>query len=188
MTRIVLLNAPPRAGKNTAAAGASAVLQGVAVIGFSHHLKRSVHAAFGLGWDLDPDHFDAVKSHPSEQFFGMTPRQAYIWWSEEVIKPKFGKEWFGEMFMRAARSACADTIIAPDSGFTEEAERVAKEVGPHNVMLIRLHKTGCTFDGDSRSYIDLDHLRVPTLDLKNIEGKPQLLVAHVVQAIRDWSA
>lgn len=187
--RIVLLNGPPRVGKNTAAnLVRDTIPGGVAVIGFSHHLKRMVHGIYlgREGWDLDPDYFDAVKGQPQEILGGMSWRQAYIHYSENVIKPLHGKEWFGEMFVRAARAAGCDTILVPDSGFVEEAERCVREVDPANILLVRLHRTGCTYAGDSRSYIDLsDHL-VRAIDVHNIADKPERMGASVTSAIKAW--
>ena len=175
--KIILLNGPPRVGKNTAANMLAKQFHGCAVIGFSHHLKRMVHGIYygNKGWYMDPDEFDGCKSEPQAILDGMSWRQAYIHYSENVIKPLHGKEWFGEQFMRAARAADADLVVVPDSGFPQEAERVVREVGAHNVRLVRLYKDGCTFAGDSRAYISLKHLGVTESEVQNVHGQPEVM-------------
>lgn len=68
--------------------------------------------------------------------------------------------------MRASRAInpTPSLIAVPDSGFVEEAEEVIKAYGPDSVLLIRLHRVGRDFAGDSRSYISLP---VKTVEIHN---------------------
>lgn len=174
--KIILLNGPPRVGKNTAANMLAWELDCV-VIGFSHHLKRMVHGIyFGrAGWDMDPDGFDGCKSEKQQVLDGRTWRQAYIHYSENVIKPMHGKEWFGEQFVKAAHASGSDIVVVPDSGFVQEAERTVREFGAANVRLVRLYKDGCTFAGDSRNYISLRHIGVVENEITNVHGQRQIM-------------
>ena len=124
---IILLNGPPSSGKSTAARHLQQVLGPVDVIGFSWHLKRMVHGVYlgRAGWDLDPDHFNAVKELPQDILDGRSWRQMYIHYSEKVIKPMHGDRWFGDMFVKSARASAHPVIAVPDSGFVSEAEAVA---------------------------------------------------------------
>lgn len=175
--KIILLNGPPRVGKNTAAQMLEREILDSAIIGFSHHLKRMTHGVYlgRVGWDMDPDAFDGCKSEPQAMLGGRSWRQIYIHYSEQVIKPLHGKEWFGEQFLSAARVSGATTIIVPDSGFVQEAERVVREVGAPNVRLVRLYKDGCSFAGDSRDYISLKHLGVVENEVTNVHGQQQVM-------------
>ena len=138
--RVILLNGPARSGKSTAASILHRIIPDSAVIGFSFHLKRMVHGIYlgRPGWDMEPDAFDAVKGEPQPLLDGMSWRQAYIHYSEKVIKPLHGEHWFGCQFLRAAKASGAEKVIVPDSGFVEEADVVAEAVGPANVRLIRM--------------------------------------------------
>jgi hypothetical protein len=187
--RIVLINGAPRAGKNTLAAMIHAMRPSDSnVIGFSHHLKRCVHAIhFGLGtFDMDPDYFDRVKNEPQAMLNGLSWRQEYIRFSEEYIKPQFGKEWFGQKFVEAAQRNPAKLIIVPDSGFRQEAEVVIRAFGFDNVYLVRLHREGCKFTGDSRSHISLEDLGVPDHDLINETGNLGRLEQHAKLIAQGW--
>ena len=187
---IVLLNGPPSAGKSTTAAYLQHVLGVADVIGFSYHLKRMVHGVYlgRRGWDLDPDHFNSVKELPQDILDGKSWRQMYIHYSENVIKPLHGKRWFGDMFVKAARASALPAVAVPDSGFVSEAEPVVEAFGAPNVLLVRLHRTGYDYSKDSRTYINLDHMNVRTLDIKNVEKQPDDMlatVAHHVAQLRN---
>jgi hypothetical protein len=190
VTKIILLNGPPRVGKDTAASilRKAAAPGTLAVIGFAHHLKRMVHGIYlgHAGWALDPNYFDAVKSEPQEFLAGMSWRQAYIHYSEQVTKPLHGKEWFGEMFVRAARESGCGTVVVPDSGFREEAERVVREFGPDNVLLVKIHREGITFDGDSRSYIDLVDLGVDCWNIINVTDDMKVVTSALLNVCAPW--
>ena len=176
--KVLLLNGPPRSGKTTAAAALAEAFPGrCAVIGFSYHLKQFTHGIYlgRSGWDAPPDCFDAIKSEPQSLLGGLSWREMYIHYSERVIKPLHGDEWFGEQFVRAARQTGKDLILVPDSGFREEGARVIREVGAENVRLVRIRREGCGYAGDSRGYIDLSDLGVPPLDATHVTGQPHLL-------------
>lgn len=157
---------------------------------FAHALKVSTHALFaGLqGRQVDTDacgywtcpygdgdamaklrmdsYYEAVKDEPVADFFGKTPREAYIAVSELLCKPIFGQDFWGHVLVRAMKaSKYADYFAITDSGFAQEAAPIIEYAGRANCMLIRMHRKGCTFANDSRAYINLD---VPSVfDLNN---------------------
>ena len=57
-----------------------------------------------------------------------------------------------------------DAFTLTDSGFVPEAVPIVKMFDAENCTLIRVHRKGCDFSGDSRSYIDLG---VKTIDVEN---------------------
>jgi hypothetical protein len=183
--KFVLLNGPPRSGKSTLAHMLKDHIgpDRCAVIGFSTHLKRMVHGIYGLAHDLDPEFFDAVKGEPQEAFLGLTPRQAYIWWSENGAKKCHDKRFFGQMFLRAAEASGKEFIVVPDSGFREEAEVVVDAVGPENVLLVQLTRANTSFDGDSRSYIDLRDLGVLLWHSLNPKDQQDLMLEFTLRGI-----
>lgn len=160
--KVILLNGPPRSGKSTIALELQKFFgeDRCGIIGFSHHLKKMVHKIYGLPDSTPVEAFDSVKDTSSPIFLGMSPRQAYIMWSEKAAKVFHGNTFFGRMFMRAAEADGRKLIIVSDSGFREEAEVVVERLGAENVYLVHLQRRGTTFDNDSRSYINLDHLSV----------------------------
>lgn len=181
--KFVLLNGPPRSGKTTAAKMLQTILgeDRCDVIGYSYHLKRMVHAIYGLPPDTDPDAFDAVKDTSNPIFFGMSPRQAYIMWSEKAAKVFHGDDFFGKMLLRAAEATGKEFFMVPDSGFRKEAEVLIDAVDPKNILLVHLRRHGCTFEGDSRNFIKLKDLGVLEWEVWNTNEHPQ----HMIAGIKD---
>ena len=78
-------------------------------------------------------------------------REWLIHISENVIKPSFGKDAFGKALVNSLPES--GVVFISDSGFKEELQPVIDHVGADNVMVVRIQREGCTFDGDSRSYL-----------------------------------
>ena len=187
MKYLVLLNGPPRVGKDTAAQAIVQNIESAVRIGMADHLKEATHAAYGLydsaGRPLPPLYFEAKKDEGIDEFLGITPRTAYISHSEKYIKPLHGLEFFGEMFLRRAESSGADVVAMPDSGFAPEAEPSLRKIGRENALLIRIHGRGKTYSGDSRGYIKLDGVK--TIDLENdVEGDTTEFLRRVVEEVK----
>jgi len=175
MTRLILLNGPPRCGKDLASEILCSYLGGVPQK-ISKELKERTHAFYGLvGLDNKPvrhDYFETEKDTPQECFFGLTPRQAYIAMSENYIKPTHGDSWLGNVLARNIQRwdgmlRQERTHVVSDSGFRGEAEELVRAFGAENVLLVRISRPGYDFTHDSRSYIDLSDLGVVCTDVVN---------------------
>ena len=177
--KILFLNGPPRAGKDTVGNYLQMHNLGVETAKFAGELKDAVHRAFHL--DVDTDHFESRKDQPCEEFLGQTPRSVYIAFSERFMKPLYGPGVFGRMLVKTLKGmeqAGAWLVAITDSGFREEAEEVLK-VFP-DALLIRLHRDGTSFVGDSRSYIQLG---IEAVDMRNDSPTaPQTIAEFVIDA------
>ena len=188
--RLILLNGPPRSGKDTAATaiiGANIPYfgrQAPVRFGMAQHLKEATHALYGHP-DRRFDYYEETKDIPNADFFGLTPRQAYIAVSEKLMKPLHGEDVFGRIYVRRIKTLFATCIIAPDAGFAAEWNPVIAEYGAENLLLIQVYadKRGKTFKGDSRSYIHLPG--VETRAVTN-DGEPGPFCAEVVRIVKDW--
>jgi len=163
--KIVLLNGPPGSGKD-AAGRALAQSHDAKLFKFATALKEATHALFGMP-GIVTDAFEAVKNEPSPQFLGLSPREAYTKIAEAAVKPAFGAEIFGQLLTRQLalyKNFCSLAVIT-DSGFASEAAPVVREFGAKNVLLLRCHRPGKSFAGDSRGYLELEG--VATIDLCN---------------------
>lgn len=181
--KIILFNGPPRSGKDTAATICVNMLGARAYpYRFAGPLKDATHAFFGMGGIL-MEHFDAVKDVKSKLFFGMSPREAYIWLSEEVAKPKFGKDFFARVAANHLRSIRNATVVISDCGFQVEADTLIEVFGEDNVHLVHILRDGTSFTGDSRSYINHKSERSYVLnnnsDLTDFKDSVEKLIAEI---------
>lgn len=155
----ILFNGPPRCGKDTATQFAKEILGlRAATYRFAKPLKDAAHALFGMG-GIATEALGLVKEQPNEAMFGMTPRNAYIWLSEEVVKPKFGQDFFAKVAVTNINRLMQHYgglahIVISDCGFQAEFDVLAEAFGADNVHLCQLERAGCSFKGDSRGYIE----------------------------------
>ena len=151
--RIIIINGPAQSGKDTVGALVEA-FTGAYRTKFAKALKDRAHAMLGL--DVAHDHFETQKDTQLAVFGGMTPRQFYIYFSEDVVKPVFGKRYFGEITLEdiTMQVNYGRAVVVTDSGFPDEALPVC-EAYPGQVELWQTHREGRTFRGDSRTYIEL---------------------------------
>ena len=173
--KVLFLNGPPRAGKDTVGAHLQMHFPGCEVAKFAGELKDAVHAAFGMP-NVPTDHFESRKDQPCEEFLGATPREVYIAYSERFMKPLYGQGVFGRMLVRTLRSmedAGVKLVAVTDSGFREEADEVLKAFP--EALLIRLHRKGTSFKGDSRSYIQLG---IEAVDMHNDDESAPVRIAE----------
>lgn len=179
--KIILFNGPPGSGKDTACGHVAHQFShryDIYHMKFARPVKEGCHGLFNItdsqGRVVKHDHFEPVKNDPNPEFRGLSPREAYIWYSEEVMKPKFGLDIFGQMALAEARAWLLSRnwnpykkplILCSDSGFDYEAAPFVSCFGPDAVRLVRLSRAGHSFKSDSRSHIDMPG--VPSVDITN---------------------
>lgn len=175
MCPVIFLNGPPRCGKDTLAGHIARTLPGFKVVKFAAILKERTHALYGRP-DLPHDYFEEIKDTANALFLGLTPRDAYIAVSEKLLKPIHGKSVFGKLLLTQMKlePETPRAFIISDSGFSQEAFPIFSHFGERQCVLIRIHaeERGCTFEKDSRSYIQLPFT---SFDLNNNGTKDQFL-------------
>jgi hypothetical protein len=148
----LIFNGPPGSGKDEAC-GFLRVNHGYRHIQFKDQLFIDTTEFFGvsLTWFMKDYDNRELKEKPYEQLNGMSKRQALIHVSENVIKPKYGSDYFG--IKAAERIDLASSYCFSDGGFLEEITPVINTVGQDNLCIVQLYRAGCSFHSDSRNYI-----------------------------------
>jgi hypothetical protein len=158
--KIVFLNGPPHCGKDTAAEHLSRQMP-CQLLKFAAPIKRMVCGALGetLDW------LEKNKDRPDPRLNGETPRKFLIALSEDLIKPRYGDQFFGRCMVGELDKLDANggVVLITDSGFLSEAIPVVTAYGASNCLKIEIHREGKTFDGDSRSYWHMPELRTVRL-------------------------
>ena len=164
--KIIITNGPPRSGKDTLC---NLILEGITdhdliplsykktlYVGVARRYGLSVEAVYQMNADT------LIKDEPSHLFGGKSVRQALIFESEEVIKKELGpqgvaiqtfkllEEEYGKERLKNAVLYCSD------GGFNSELDAAYDffGIGVEDVYIIRMLREGCSFEGDSREFLD----------------------------------
>lgn len=154
MQKIILFNAPANSGKDVAV-NYLHKQYGVFPFSFKKKLIEIVKCVYSLT-DEEVALYSSreEKEKPQSRLCGRSWRQALIHVSEDVIKPKFGKDYFGKAALEYIKQNNKSEIIAcSDCGFVPEITPLVNAVGGENILLVYLEAEGCSFDGDSRDYV-----------------------------------
>jgi hypothetical protein len=118
-------------------------------------------------------------------------RQAMIYVSEIVCKPRFGYDYFGKA---RALSVQDNEVILDDScsAFLNDSGVISAEeiyplmdsIGENNILLIRIHRSTCNFNNDSRRYVP-DGVVNNTIDVYN-DGDEKKYIQFMKNTIYDF--
>ena len=149
---IILFNGPPGSGKDAAADYYKD--KGFKHLSFKYQLYKETCRYFDVNynWFMDGYKDRAVKEIPSTLLGHMSRREAMIYVSEKVIKPKKGLDYFGMQVANEIKDG-VDYAIS-DGGFIDELVPVINKVGSENFILVQLTREGCDYSSDSRRYFD----------------------------------
>jgi hypothetical protein len=107
-------------------------------------------------------------------------REAMIYISEVICKPRFGDNYFG--VARAKAIVDGETAVDSSTGFVSELPPLIERLGQENILLIRVHREGATFEGDSRNYIP-DGVIDNTVDVQSVYGYLDEYLEHVEKIV-----
>lgn len=153
--KILFLQGPPRSGKDFLGSFISRWFNSNTDIPtrsfkFADPINKHLRDTWGV--DCNDPNFD--KDIPRDRFGGKSLRDLAIDYSENVIKPRFGKSYFGEEALKSCQiflQGNPGLCIFTDSGFEQEAVPIVDYYRPSNCRIIQVHKEGKCFKNDSRS-------------------------------------
>lgn len=179
LKRIVLLNGPAGSGKDTLAEQLEQRLN------FKHlkitaQFKERVHGLYFMP-HLSYDAFEHCKDQKRSEFFGLTPRQAYINVWEHYFKPIHGENFLIEELITQIDNSEHERFVISDMGFDREAVAF---MGYYGVQagVIKLTRSGHFFNSnDTRKYVSR---QAATVKLPN-STRTQYSILHNSSTIDD---
>lgn len=186
--RIIIFNAPPRSGKDTAAKAVwNSLAQYYWVFDRMSAPPKKAFAGI-IAAPIDKwANVDYYEEHKGEliDILGVSYRQWQIDFSERFMKPLYGEDIFGKLFIaRAAHQHKDAVILVPDCGFDIEYTTLTEHFGPRNVLVVFIHRPGFTFEGDSRNYLT----NVPygrSIDIFN-DGTQEDFESRIILLVKEW--
>ena len=180
--RVFLLNGPPGIGKDTLAANIERLF-GYPTLMFKTALyaETANHFNVSLTTFIDVATDRATKEQPFMVLGGMSPRGALIHVSEQLIKPVYGKKFFGLKAVEAIKALDwhGGAVVFSDSGFVEETECLVEH--GYEVHIIQLHNKDFDFKQDSREYISVPGATVHKLNVTM--GQPMMDVSYFIDIV-----
>lgn len=182
-TKVIILNGPPLSGKDEAAKYLCSKLPD-----FQHReFKTQLFLLTKTIWGVTEAEWDFLytrenKEIPTHLLGGMSPRQALIHTSETVIKPNYGTEYFGVYAAKTLAFGCCN--VFSDGGFIDELSAIKRKAGEDNLLVVRIHRDGYTFSGDSRTYLP-DSACKNIIDIDN-NGSLEEFFQKILQVGVEW--
>ena len=167
--KVVIFNGPPGSGKDEAAkfvernAGFATEL-----VAFKKKLTELTCMIYGVDPYLWADRYDDHKEEPWDQLGGLSQRRTLQIVSEDVIKPVYGNDYFGKATLKDIVNLIENggvRVAISDCGFKEELNTLLTYFKPEELLLVRTHRPGHSFEGDTRSYLQSD--TIASIDLIN---------------------
>ena len=164
---IVIFNGPPAAGKDEATA--QFINRGFKHLSFKDVLIDETCKYFKVTRESFMHGYDDrnVKEEPVSALMCRSRREALIHVSEDIIKPKYGKSFFGEKVAEKIQDGVHYAIS--DGGFSEEIAPILERISAEDIILVQLLREGCSYSSDSRRYFNGD------LKKEIIVGKPSFI-------------
>jgi len=167
---LVLISGPAQAGKTRAGRLLAAYLN-ADHFALSDELKDMTHRHYGLPVEMNVNHYENCKDTECDEFGGLSPRQAYIDFSEGYLKPRYGSGYLGEK----ASSRVSDNLregritIISGVGFLDEIFPLVAAAGTGGTLHLRIlprNMSNGQID-DSRTRLDLGRYGVEELEIES---------------------
>lgn len=147
----IVFNGPPGSGKDEACH--YLVASSFQHLSFKKTLFVETAAYFGvdLDWFMKGYNDRSIKERPEPLLNSLSRRDAMIFVSEQIIKPRYGLDYFG---VKTAQEMIANQrYCLSDGGFYEEFVPLINTLGADHICIVQLYRSGCSFSKDSRRYI-----------------------------------
>ena len=198
---VIMFNAPPRAGKDTACEILMRKFpESVKYEYFKEYLYKESAKVLGLDFNFwasvcqngDLKDKPMLRLQTGEAEGSVTPRDILINVAENILKPKHGKDCIANATAHKiaktiqqfkAEKGYNPIIVVPDLGFPYEADAVRTIIPSAEAAVVHIKREGYTFEGDSRNYVPKAKYRIENTTLKAFEESVLSILSTEVQDI-----
>lgn len=159
MIKTIVFNSPPNSGKDFLGEKLAEFLEGNVLrykdnlyTETAQYMQQPLCRFIELATDRDTKDSNILYDYCREVY--VTPREALMHVSENIIKPNKGKGYFGGQLVKQLTDGWN---IITDGGFEEEFAPVAE--ASDRLYVIQLSADKCSFEGDSRDYFTYEFLK-----------------------------
>ncbi len=160
---IVIFNGPPGSGKDEAAAFYKENF-GFGNLSFKYQLFKETIKHFEVDeqWFMEGYDDRTTKEKQEVALNDKSRREAMIYVSEDILKPKQGLDYFGRTVAEEIEDGNHYAIA--DGGFVEELQPLVERVGAENIVIVQLTREGHDYSTDSRRYFNGRLLKTFTIN------------------------
>ncbi|NQZ74602.1 MAG: hypothetical protein HRT61_00560 [Ekhidna sp.] len=190
MKTVIILNAPPFSGKDTIANLFIEHIKPSKKMEFKDALYKAFTAYYGITMEetkLICTHRLMKDTHNSSFFHAnkITPREGLIHVSEDIFKPYHGADYFG--IKAAEKLELGSNVFSDGGGWEEELKPVAEAAD--KVLIVRMHRNGYNFNGDSRNYykdsvVNMPNTNIQVFDLQLEEDNPMAALDAILNKLK----
>lgn len=146
---IVIFTGPPSSGKDTIGNMFENRHHNFTKKEFKAPLIRMVKAAFDIDDFLWNRMFNEREKNKAQALLQWkSPRETLISFSEDMMKPIYGKDIFG--ILCAQEMSLLQNYYVTDGGFKEEIKPLIDKFGEDKIYVIKLNRANTSYEGDSR--------------------------------------
>lgn len=156
MLKLLLLNGPPRSGKDTIANYIEEKYEKVEHVKLATPLKMETLKRYLKKETFTSEEYhtycETLKDVPLEVFGGLTPRKAIIKTDKKLIRER-GEGYLVKALFDLMEKAPGKLYVCSDGGKPDELETLKNRTPEGSrVLLARVYRQGTSFRGDSRGY------------------------------------
>lgn len=182
-TLMIGMSGPPRSGKDTIGQALAALIEDrhriqPQLLALSTPMREVVYAMLGIEYSVA--HYERWKDVPQDAFGGRSIRQAMIAFTEEHVKPSYGKGFWAKSLLGRMWEPAPRVLIITDMGFDEEVEVLTERFGLDNTAYPQITRVGCTFDGDSRSFVGAPDRRTTIINDSDVPAAAEAVYRRLV--------
>jgi hypothetical protein len=182
---IILLNGPPRSGKDTAAEFIILMLGNSKVYHdkLSKPMKSSLTRIFNFN-NTEVKALEGYKDQSNGPEYGDLSWRGMQIEMFKHLKETYGPEVLGRLFVRRNRDNAKRHTVISDCGLKTELMPIIESNTYGNIGLIHLDRPGCNFDNDIRE--DVDPKGIKLYERINNQYDMEMFQAQIRKVLRKW--